>query len=375
MRVAYLTCLSDSGGYGRYSRELVRHVKRAGVESIILASEDSPRDFDGIPIDRCLPNLVPGPLDAMHDARCIAASCMRLLGKAQGVDLVHCLVEPYVPAAWFLAGRKPWIVSGVGSYLVLPLLKGSSPSRVARWVFKTALTQADRIVCISRYTERRLQTRMPELQQLEVLNLGVDADHFTPATNIRSSQTIVSVGALKPRKGYEFAIRAFSQVAPLFPDARYVIVGRTSNQDYRNSLQALIKSCGVADRVTTLEHVTDAELRDLYRSARMFVLPSINEGPFFEGFGLVHLEAAAAGLPCIGTLECGAEDAIVHGSTGFLVPQMDSGALAECMLTLLSDPATAERMGSAARAFALEHTWRAVAERMVGMYRELARVP
>jgi phosphatidyl-myo-inositol dimannoside synthase len=101
----------------------------------------------------------------------------------------------------------------------------------------------------------------------------------------------------------------------------------------------------------------------------VFVLTSINQEWRFEGFGLVLLEAGAAGLPVIGTRDCGVEDAIDEGVTGLLVPQEGvESALATAILSLLRDPRQREIIGSAGRVKTKKQTWDAVAAQMTALY-------
>jgi glycosyltransferase involved in cell wall biosynthesis len=91
-------------------------------------------------------------------------------------------------------------------------------------------------------------------------------------------------------------------------------------------------------------------------------------GDKFEGFGLVYLEAGAAGLPVIGTLGCGAEEAIVPGETGLLIPQADAGALAAALVRLLENPALRAEMGAAGRARAEAYSWLNIAAQVQAAY-------
>jgi glycosyltransferase involved in cell wall biosynthesis len=95
----------------------------------------------------------------------------------------------------------------------------------------------------------------------------------------------------------------------------------------------------------------------------------MNNGHQFEGFGLVHLEAGIAGLPVIGTRECGARDSIEEGKTGLLVSQVRiADELPEAIISLLSDPLKRQQMGEAGRMKALHQTWEKVAEQMAALY-------
>jgi phosphatidylinositol alpha-1,6-mannosyltransferase len=87
----------------------------------------------------------------------------------------------------------------------------------------------------------------------------------------------------------------------------------------------------------------------------------------FEGFGIVYLEAAACGTPAIGTLDQGAEDAIVQGVTGLLVPQ-ERGAVAAALRTLLADGTLRARFAAAGRRHAAASSWDDNARRVFELY-------
>ena len=88
----------------------------------------------------------------------------------------------------------------------------------------------------------------------------------------------------------------------------------------------------------------------------------------FEGFGIVYLEAAASGTPAVGTMDSGAEDAIVDGETGLLVAQQ-AGAVESGLALLLGDPELLARMGAAGRAEARRRSWDENAARVLALYR------
>ena len=133
---------------------------------------------------------------------------------------------------------------------------------------------------------------------------------------------------------------------------------------------------GVGYAVSLLGYVHDSTLLGWYGAAYVFVLPSINAGWKFEGYGIALIEASAASLPVIGTTDCGAEDAVEDGVTGLLVPQQNiDEALPAAILRLLSDPARAAQMGAAGRDKAQQQSWASVATQMIEIYRAENREP
>jgi phosphatidylinositol alpha-1,6-mannosyltransferase len=180
--------------------------------------------------------------------------------------------------------------------------------------------------------------------------------------------TILAVGQMKPRKGYHILIEAICQVREAVPNVQVICIGDTSDTSYHDLLRAQIDAAGLSDSVHMPGRVPDDVLLGWYQAADVFALPSVNVDGRFEGFGLVYLEASAAGLPVVGTLGCGAEDAILDGETGFLVPQNDPTATAQALIKLLRDADLREKMGAAGAAYAQQHTWARVAERVRAVY-------
>jgi glycosyltransferase involved in cell wall biosynthesis len=121
--------------------------------------------------------------------------------------------------------------------------------------------------------------------------------------------------------------------------------------------------------------VSDAELPVLYRSAQVFVLPSVEQTCYgkhvavSELLGLSLLEAMASGTPVIASAVGGVPEIVRDGLTGFLVSPGDVGALRDRLSMLLGDPALAHRLGANARTHVLERfTWERVAERCLQAY-------
>jgi phosphatidyl-myo-inositol dimannoside synthase len=227
--------------------------------------------------------------------------------------------------------------------------------RVMRYVFE----HADAIIANSHFT-RDLLIQAGVKQPVSIVLPGIDAAPIEPA---RAPQpTLLSVGRLIARKGFDKVIEALPRVLRRFPSARYEIVGAGPQ---RAELESLARHCGVIDHVTFLGALDDVQLRAAYARAWCFVLPVRASGNDVEGFGLVYLEAALADLPTIGGRGSGAEDAIAADETGLLVDGTSGDAVAEAILALLEDPARAARMGIHGRERALANfTWRGTAAKI-----------
>jgi glycosyltransferase involved in cell wall biosynthesis len=137
-------------------------------------------------------------------------------------------------------------------------------------------------------------------------------------------------------KGFEYLLAAMTKV-----DATLIIVGKGPR---KNILMELISDLGLADKVTILDQVED--VAPYYHAAEIFVLPSIARS---EAFGIVQIEAMAAGKPVINTdLPSGVPFVSQHGVTGLTVQPANWLALASAINQLLDDPELCRRYGNAA---------------------------
>lgn len=369
MRVCYLTTeLSNRHGWGRYSLEIVRHIKQQGIEPVVLCASTATRD--ALPGVDTYPVLTPwgdgrrgawlrGLVDAVRIRRYVA-QC----------DLVHCLTEPYAVVAALSSASLPLILTGVGTYAVAPLRRP-----LAGTLLRYAYRKARRVVCVSRYTESRIRRYLP-WAQTTVVPLGVDYAAFQrpdpPPRSSSEERIILSVGAIKPRKGYHISIEAMARVQPRITNLQYVIIGATgSAPGYYAALKRLVADLGLQDTVRFLGEVSDEVLIAWYHGCDLFVLTPINEGDWFEGFGLVYLEANACGKPVIGSRDCGAEEAIRHGYNGFLVPQRDVAITAETILRVLQNQELADSLSRNALEQAKTMSWDRVVRELSGIYKGL----
>lgn len=186
-----------------------------------------------------------------------------------------------------------------------------------------------------------------------------DADSAAPHL-----PTLLFVGRLRYYKGLDWLIRALPQIP-----ARLMVAGIGS---MAAEWQALAAEGGVADRIAWLGEVSDADLPTLYHLADLFVLPASHPS---EAFGLVQVEAMAAGLPVVCT-ELGTGTSYVNrdGVTGRVVAPRDAAALANAISDLLAHPARRAEMAKAAQArVTAEFDQDVMVERMLGLYGDVMR--
>lgn len=191
------------------------------------------------------------------------------------------------------------------------------------------------------------------LRHAHVTPVGVSA-FFSPGGARSPAPLVVAVGRLVPVKQYDKLIAQFVRVHARVPEARFVIVG----EGYlRSDLESQIAEAGGREWITLAGHVSDEELRDLYRSSWLVTSHSLR-----EGWGMSITEAAACGTPAVVVDIAGHRDAVLDGVTGVLVPE--ARPLGEAIADLLTDDARRTQMADAALAHAATLSWDAVARRL-----------
>jgi colanic acid/amylovoran biosynthesis glycosyltransferase len=208
--------------------------------------------------------------------------------------------------------------------------------------------EGDLFLCASSFIrERVLAMGFPE-SRTHTHYIGVDCRAIRLREDIEERPVILHVARLVEVKGTRYLLRAFATVARRYDGVQLLIIG---DGPLRRSLQALAASVGVRDRVQFLGALPHAEVLSWMRKAAMLVLPGIRTATGrVEGLGMVLLEAAATGLPVIGSRVGGIPECILEGRTGFLVPERDEAALAERMGDLLEDTVKRRQMGTEGRA-------------------------
>jgi phosphatidylinositol alpha-1,6-mannosyltransferase len=351
--------LSPLHGWGSYSLNLIMALRQRGASLSIVAARDCPPLEAHVQMLRLLPSVTRAPRGALLR---LLATLPAARAALAGCDVIHAHVEPYAPLAAWLAGSRPLLITGHGTYVRMGSQRFPNGA-VYRQAFRRGL-----LVCVSRYTESAAQAALPGVRTT-VINNGVDAARYADIARRPSAQPVIlTVGAVKPRKGVHHLVRALAHVRAHLPNTRLMVVGSLEVEPaYVAELRQIIASLALEEVVQLVGQVPEAALREYYATADVFALPSLNVGDSFEGYGLALMEASAAGLALIGSRDCGAEDAVDDGVTGLLVPQSDEDALADALTRLLSERGLAARMGQAGRAKAAAHTWDAVAGRYLDL--------
>jgi glycogen synthase len=219
---------------------------------------------------------------------------------------------------------------------------------------------AQRVICCSDFmVEEVLRSFQVPASKLAMIPNGVDPASWAPPTNppARTDNLIVTWGRIEYEKGFQTLIEAMPAIRARVPDAHVVVVGRGS---YLDQLKWRAGELGLLDSGAVLFNgfTPDDELRALLHRATCAVIPS-----FYEPFGIVALEAMAAGAPCVVAASGGLREVIDGTAAGLSFPPGDVAALGDAVIALLSDHELAESsMANARHAIATRFSWDPIAE-------------
>jgi len=343
------------GGIQNYLWELWRRLDPDSFVVLTASSHPDAAAFDaeqaaasGIRIER-----VPEPILYLPTPHTLAEVRRRI--EAHDIDLV--LLDPALPLG--LLGPRLGVPYGVllhGAEVTVP---GRLPG--GRAALAHVLRRAAVVISAGSYPAAEGRRAAGDIAGVVAeVPPGVDTSTITTlrAPQRRAARAslglpregplVVSVSRLVPRKGMDVLIAAADRLVPSYPDLVVAIAGVGRELEHLRRLA----TAGPAN-VRLLGRVTDEQRSALLGAADVFVMACRNRwlGLEQEGFGIVFLEAAAAGVPQIAGDSGGAAEAVVHGKTGLVVDDPDEpGRVAEALRTLLADPKLRKRMGAAGRA-------------------------
>jgi rhamnosyl/mannosyltransferase len=282
--------------------------------------------------------------------------------RRQSPDITH-LQFPYPLAeiSQLLAGRtRPFVISYQSD-----VVKQQRILRLYEPLLRRVLARADRIIASSPNYIASSPYLRPLVDKCTVVPPAIDAQPFLSADPLFSppaQPTLLFVGRHRYYKGVDDLIKAMRSVR-----ARLLIAG---DGPMRSAWEALARQLNLEERVHFLGNVGPGDLPGLYAAADVFVLPSNSRA---EAFGIVLLEAMAAGLPCITTeLSTGTSYVVQGGVTGFVVPPRSPYELAQAINGLLADSELRRTMGAAGQRRVLrEFTVEKMAARIEAVYREV----
>ena len=361
----------DVGGMERYALEVVLQLA-ARAHQVTVFVVPNKRGNVTLPGVRLLP-VLSGSWYADRKA---------LREQRNEFDVWHVMNAAW---AWVALEVGPVVLSIYGNDLLSPnpvagydlkrrfhLPKGSNLDfRLALWrtprIMRRALPRMAHIFAISTFTESLLLERYPACAgRTSVAYLGVSSAFFDVEREPRKpglpARLLTVCRLSEPRKNVDLVIRALARLRDRY-DFMYQVVGDGS---LRGDLEQLTEQLNISKRVKFLGAVDDESLRRCYGQADLFILAASSSPQSVEGFGIVYLEANAAGVPTLAARVGGAVDAVAENLSGMFVDDLTEAGVSSAIARFLSGEVSFD--SSACRTFARRFTWSNVVDGMLRNY-------
>lgn len=390
--------LQKWGGTESVVFNLAREYTRSGVESPVYCTEmfskQGCEQVEQVPVHR-FPYVFPW-LGLSEEAKAklrlkggspVSFSLLRALYREPGLSLIHAHVQHRLGGIARTVARLrniPYVVSIHGGYLTLPeeqTEKMRDPFRgklewgkVFGWLLgaRRVLDDADAIICVGRDEHDIMQKKYPG--KSHYMPNGVRTEWFRNAApepfrrnhGLASDDPfILCVSRIDYQKNQLLLVQAFARFAAAHPRWKLVLVGPVTVEAYGAQIRDEVRKAGLESRVLLIPgfQPDDPLLPSAYKAASMFVLPTVH-----EPFGIVILEAWAAGTPVIATRIGGIPGFTHDGQDILLFERNDENALVGHLEALSNDDTLRARLTAGATREVSHYDWTAIAQRMRAIY-------
>lgn len=276
----------------------------------------------------------------------------------------------------FLAGLEAKKVSGKPLVLHMHATEfdrtgGQGVNSEVFGIERFAMERADRVVAVSNYTKEKIVSQYgisPE--KVVVVHNGIDEEDYSYAADrlealrAHGTKVVLFTGRLTVQKGPEYFIRAAQRVLQFIPNTVFVVAG-SGDMEYRLMREAA--HLGISDKVIFAGFVRGKELDALYRSADLFIMPSVS-----EPFGITPLESVMSGTPVLVSKQSGVAEVLTHAlKTDF----WDTDEMANKIIATLRHDTLRDTLRDNSQTEVRRLSWREAARKCVELYRELLVAP
>jgi glycosyltransferase involved in cell wall biosynthesis len=278
---------------------------------------------------------------------------------SRGYDIIH--------ANWTLSAASSLLAHWIHHIPYVVTVQGSDifqavKMRFVGWVSRQVLHKAGKVICLSHALANEVNNLGIPDSKISVIPNGVDLTKFTPLPPLRREKIILYVGSLIQRKGIDILLQAFSTISSDLPDYRLVFIGEG---ELRDSLKLAIHQQKLEDKVIFTGPQPQNEVRKWMQQAKVFVLPSIEEGQ-----GVVLIEALACGTPCVGTKVGGIPD-VISPDVGKLVPTESPKELGFAIREIVKSDAWERYSVNARQRAENDYGWDQIAIKIFGTYEQI----
>ncbi|MHB9094173.1 MAG: glycosyltransferase family 4 protein [Eubacteriales bacterium] len=365
------------GGLAQHVYHLSKAIAKHGAEVhvITVGGNDAVpyEDHDGVKVHRVNPYSLSTPdfrTSILHLNFSLLEYAVALANSLKNVDVIH---------------AHDWLVAHAGRALKhsfqLPLVATIHATEYGRnnglhndnqryisdvewWL----TYEAWRVIVCSTYMQRELNGffQLP-VDKITVIPNGVTVEDFPAKSNYMTrnrEKYIFFIGRLVREKGVQVLIDAAPRILARFPEARFIIAGKGPFEEH---IRARIRERGLEHRIQLAGYVNDQMRNRYFKQSSVAVFPSL-----YEPFGIVALEAMAAGTPVVVSDTGGLSEIVEHGIDGLKCYAGSPDSLADNIMAILGDSRVAERLkingyDKASR----KYSWFAIAGRTLQVYEEV----
>ena len=356
------------GGVNAHVTQLSAELRQRGHEVTIIApgTPTHPAEQCGLP-DNFIPMGRSVPLSAGGSTARVTLSWwlwpqVRRLIARERFDLVH-VHEPLAPLLPLMFLQHSNAVN-VGTFHAFS--DGQRLYRWSRYALRAWHRRLHGRIAVSEAARTFVAPHFPQ-RPYRVIPNGIDFRRFADATALPAlrdgRKNILFVGRKDERKGLRYLLEAFARLLENRRDLRLLVVGPGQPDPVCASLIEEIDRHG-SDMARLVGAVSDEDLPRYYASADVFCSPATGG----ESFGIVLLEAMAAGAPVVASNINGYRDVVTHQRNGLLAPPRESTSIAAAIAGVIDDPGLAQRLSDAGRRVAQHHRWQRVASEIEDYY-------
>ncbi|WP_018682225.1 glycosyltransferase family 4 protein [Actinokineospora enzanensis] len=380
------------GGLGRHVHAIARHLAAAGHEVVVLCRHEAGTDavthptedagHEGVRVIR----VAEDPTHLVFEQDLVAWTLAMGHGMIRaGLSLLREWRPDVVHAHDWLVTHPAVALSEQARVPLVATLHATEAGRHSGWLSQPLNQQvhsvewwlanrADALItCSSAMRAEASHLFDVDPTTITVIHNGIEPrDWRIPPRAVRAARAehspdgaplLLFFGRLEWEKGVHDLVAALARVRKSHPGTRLVVAGRGSQT---TALEELSRKLRVRRAISFVGHLSDTELVAALCAADAVVLPSR-----YEPFGIVALEAAAAGAPLVASTAGGLGEVVVEGETGLSFPPGDVDALTTAIRRVLNDPAAARKRARVAKnRLPIDFDWARIAEATAAVYRE-----
>ncbi|QSJ15291.1 glycosyltransferase [Nostoc sp. UHCC 0702] len=376
---------SVRGGPSQAALETVKALRKIGLETEIVTTNDNGNDLLDVPLGKCIEyQQVPvrffsrfsPQVDFIREFAFSRQLTAWLWQHVSNYDLLHIhAIFSYASTAAMAIARLrgiPYIIRPLGQLCEWSLQQSAYKKQIYLNLIERANLNSSRALHLTSFQEQQEVSRLALDVPSFVLPHGLSVPSLIPNARDRLRQhlnipadepIILFLSRLHPKKGLDYLIHALGKLT----DYRFTfVVAGSGDQEYEAEIESLAVSTGIRDRTHFVGFVA-GETKNLFiQGSDLFALTS-----HAENFGIAVLEALAVGVPVVVTPGVALATVVGENQLGY-VPELDVLAIAQAIEQHLTHPQAAKDMGDRARVMIREqYTWDKIAAKMVEIYQTI----